>query len=170
MASHSLLSQIVGSLISAAEQPRGVALAVAYSVEGETPELLAPPERLAVTADVFAEKVLGALLDQFGAGGATAVGVLVSAAEAVDGLEPCYGDRADGFLVCAAERGVGGAASAGLFRPNDATRWQEAHADASWVCAALRALVNAGLREHDEAGTFPTDAWDETQAFDDELS
>src|SRR5262245_37673418 len=107
MAPHSLLSHIVGSLISAAEEPRGVARAVAYSVEGETPELLAPPERLAATPDVFAEKVLGALLDQFGAGGATAVGVLVSAAEAMDGLEPCHAGRADGLLVCAAERGVG---------------------------------------------------------------
>jgi len=168
MASRSLLSQIVGGLISATEAPHELPLAVAYSVEGDAPELLAPPERLTATPDAFAENVLGGLLDRFGPGGVTAVGVLAPAAEDADGLQPCHSSRADGMLVCAAERGIGGAVSAGLFRPGGQTRWREAHADAGWICATLRALVSDGPLEPGEAGTMPNTTWDETQTVDDE--
>src|SRR5262252_4362644 len=102
-------------------------------------------------------------------GGVTAVGVLAPAAEEVDGLQPCHTEHADGMLVCAAERGVGGTVSAGLFRPTGEPRWREAHADAGWICAALRALVSEGALESGEAGTMPNTSWDETQAVDDEL-
>jgi hypothetical protein len=169
MASRSLLSRIVGGLISAAEPPHKLPLAVAYSVDGDTPEVLAPPERLTATSEAFAENVLGSLLDRFGPGGVAAVGVLAPAAKDGDGLEPCHSDRADGMLVCAAERGVGGAASAGLFRPGGEQRWREAHADAGWICAALRALVNASPLEPGQSGTMPSTSWDETQAVDDDV-
>ena len=169
MASRSLLSQIVGGLISATEAPHELPLAVAFSVDGDAAEMLAPPVRLTATSEAFAENVLGSLLDRFGPGGVTAVGVLAPAAEEVDGLQPCHTEHADGMLVCAAERGVGGTVSAGLFRPTGEPRWREAHADAGWICAALRALVSERTLESGEAGTMPNTAWDETQAVDDEL-
>jgi len=168
MASRSLLSRIVGGLISAAEPPHELPLAVAYSVDGGTPEVLAPPERLTATSEAFAENVLGSLLDRFGPGGVLAVGVLAPASEDEGGLEPCHSDRADGMLVCAAERSMGGAVSAGLFRSVGEPGWREAHADAGWVCAALRALVGERQLEPGESGTMPNSAWDETHPVDED--
>ena len=52
---------------------------------------------------------------------------------------------ADGMLVCAAERGSGGAGSAAIFRASNETTWTDAHIDADWICAALRALVSEGM-------------------------
>jgi len=168
MAPRSRLSQIVGGLANAANAPDAPPLAVAYSAEGETPEVVLPPVELTESSAAFAAHVLGGLLDRFGAGGLTTVGVLAPAARETDGLGPCLPDAAEAMLVCAAERGIGGSASAAIFRPNGQRDWHEAHEHVSWICAALRALVSEGPLESGEAGTLPSASWDADQMVDDD--
>ena len=116
---------------------------------------------------VFATQVLGQLLDRFGPGGLSTVGVLAPVAVDVDELRVVRPPIADGMLVCAAERGVGGTASAAMFRPRDKTDWTDVHADASWICAALRALVGRGAFGSDEPGTTPSSSLESSRALDD---
>ena len=162
------LSRIAGGLVSAADAPYELPLAVAYSADGAELEMLAPPVQLTASPKSFAVGVLGGLLDQFGPGGLSTVGVLVPATSDADGFQPCSLQGAHGMLVCAAERGIGGAVSAALFRPHREVRWREAHADAGWICAALRALVSEEPLETSETRTMPSTIWDSTRLADDD--
>lgn len=167
MTPRSRLAQLVEGLINAADEPHDLRLAVAYSADGSELDMLAPPQQLATSSEVFAAEVLGQLLDRFGSGGLSTVGALVPAAVDVDGLRVVRPQLSDGMLVCAAERGIGGTASAAMFRPHGETSWSDVHSDADWICAALRALVAGGALEDSEAGTMPSSSWESKRTLDD---
>jgi hypothetical protein len=162
----SRISQIVDGLTRAANE---LPLAVAYTTDGKELEMLAPPEHLATSCEVFAARVLAELLDRFGAGGLSTVGVLAPAAVDTGGLRIVRPAVAHGMLVCAAERGIGGAGSAAMFRPNDATSWHDAHVDVDWICGALRALVAEGILGNGDAGTPPRSSGESTRTLDDDV-
>jgi hypothetical protein len=167
VAARSRILQIVGGLTRAANE---LPLAVAYSTDGKALEMLAPPQHLATSCDVFAAKVLAELLDRFGPGGLSTVGVLAPAAEDVNGIRIVRRAIADGMLVCAAEQETGGAGSAAIFRPEGAKAWQDVHIDAAWICGALRALVADGILGSGETGRAPDGGSRESRrALDDDV-
>jgi hypothetical protein len=131
---------MVGGLMRIASDPSHPRVAVGHCTAESPLEVLAPPTDAVGTSRDFAEKVLAELLDRFGTGTLSTVGVLAPARRDAGSLEICTEADADGMLVCAAESAPDGAASAGVFLTTEG-RWADVHHEAAWICSALRALV-----------------------------